>query len=276
MPISERTVEERTLARKRLRELMDAPVTLARPVYFVPGWRDEMGGCWQRMEEWLSEVVTNYRSHVHIVQFDAPGGGSVPPWEDFLDFGDDLAGLVGRDVGSSSQQVDLVCHSMGGLDAAAAIALLGARHPELEAKPLRCVHTLITFDTPFLGFAAAGNELFKKFVQIDRKDPWVRLQLAAMEQDSKRIAELALARDEFLGNVQDFWPRGADNYDGILEVTRDSAAFDDPSEFKAALRDRYHEYYSWPDTSHSGLANGVTNDVRAILETVEILAGLTP
>jgi len=272
MPISERTIEERTRARKRLRELMTAPISLPRHVYFVPGWRDELGHCWQRMEEWIPNVVTNYRTHVHFVQFTAPKGKAVPPWEDFLDFADDLAEVVRGDVGTSSRNVDFVCHSMGGLDTVAAIAMLD-NHPELAQPAIACADTVITYDTPFQGFGAAENELFKKFVHVDRKDPWVLLQLAAMQKDSKRIAEMKLARDDFLGKVRAFWPRGADNYDGLLEVPHDSASFGDRDDIPAKLRPRYREYFSWPDTTHSGMANGVTHDLRAIVETLEILVG---
>src|SRR5881296_1100341 len=114
MPVSDRTIEERTRARDRLKRLQQAPVTLARPAYFIPGWRDEHGACWMRMKQWLPEVIANHRTHVFFVEFFAPGGGPLPPWEDFLDFGDDLAELVERDAGTSTQQIDLVCHSMGG------------------------------------------------------------------------------------------------------------------------------------------------------------------
>lgn len=272
MPVSDRTTEERTRARKRLKALMDAPVTLPRPVYFVPGWRDEHGGCWARMKEWLPHVVRNASSSVFFVEYFAPDGGLLPPWEDFLDFGDDLAELVHKDVDGTGGLVDLVCHSMGGLDTIAAVAMLDD-HPELATSALRCVHTVITYDTPFLGFGAAGNDLFKKFVASGRTDPWVFTQLAAMEKESKRIAEVRLARDAFLANVSEFWPRGADNFDGLLEVPHDSASFGRAADFAPAVRDRYRGYFSWPDTTHSGPANGVTHDLRAVLETVEILAG---
>jgi hypothetical protein len=271
MPVSDRTVEERARARQRLRELAAAPLTLAREVYFVPGWRDERGECWKRMEEWMPYLVANWKTHVHYVQFLEPGD-KLPEFEDFLDFGDDLAELVMRDVGSSGREVDFVCHSMGGLDTFAAIALLDD-HPELSTDALRCAHTVIAYDTPFLGFAAAGNALFKKFVESGRKDPWAMLQLAAMEEESKRIAEVKRARDRFLSRVTAFWPRGADNYDGLLEVSHESASFGERDDFAPEVRDRYHEYSSWPDTSHSG-ANGVTRDLRAVVETVEILAGV--
>lgn len=271
MPISDRTVEERTQAREQLRQLRGSPVVLERPVYFVPGWRDEGGGCWQRMEEWLPRIVANFRTHVTFVEFYQPGGG-VPPWEDFLDFGDDLAELVQRDMGDSGRTVDLVCHSMGGLDAVAAIALLD-EHPGLATPPLRCVHTVITYDTPFAGFAAADNAVFKKFVRNGRQDIWVLAQLAAMEKDAKRIAEVQAARNDFLAHIEAFWPRGADNYDGLLEVPHESASYGEATDFTPNLRSRYRGYRSWSDTTHSGLANGVTHDLRAVLETVQILQG---
>lgn len=272
MPVSDRTTAERTRARNRLKQLVDAPVTLARPACFVPGWRDEHGECWKRMKEWLPHVVKNASTHVFFVEYFASDGGLLPPWEDFLDFGDDLAELIQKDVGAGGGLVDLVCHSMGGLDTIAAIAMLDD-HPELATSSLRCVHTVITYDTPFLGFGAAENALFRKFVASGRTDPWVFTQLAAMEKDSKRIAEVRLARDTFLANVTAFWPRGADNFDGLLEVSHDSAAFGSAADFAPAVRARYRDYFSWPDTTHSGTANGVTHDLRAVLETVEILSG---
>jgi hypothetical protein len=240
-------------------------VTLPRRVYFVPGWRDAPGACWSTVEAWSPYVVKNYRSHVAFIQFTAPDGGPVPPWEDFLDFADDLAEVVHRDVDGTGEQVDLVAH-------AAAIALLGGE-PGLTQAPLRCVHTLITYDTPFLGFAAAENALFEKLVRRDRGDPWVLLQLAAMHEDSKPIARLDAARDALLGEVAAFWPRGADNYDGLLEVTHRSASFGGAARFDPAVRDRYRGYRVWSDTTHSGVTHGVTHDVRAIHEMLELLTG---
>lgn len=268
-----RSDEERTRALAKLNQRLRSPVTLPRRVYFVPGWRDEQGACWKRMEKWLPKLVANYATHVTFVQFEAVDGSFAPPWEDFLDFGDDLAELVRADAAAHAGDVDFVSHSMGGLDVAAAIALLGPSHPELPAPPIRSAGAVITYDTPFAGFGAAKSELFKKFVSSGRADPWVKLQLGAMEKDSKRIAELALARGAFLEHLDAFWPRGADNYDGILEVPHESASFGEPADFPSAVRDRYRGYRIWPDTSHSG-TNGVTNDVRVVREVLEILTGV--
>lgn len=273
MPRSLRTTQDIARARKELDRLRAAPVTLTRPVYFVPGWRDEQGACWARMEQWIPLVVANYRTHVSFVEFVGPGGEPLPPWEDFLDFGDDLAELVHKDVAGTGGAVDLVCHSMGGLDAVTSVALLDGR-PGLPTPHLDCVHTVITYDTPFLGFGAAKNPLLQAFVKAGRQDPFVLSQLAAMEKDSKHIAEVVSARDVFLERITEFWPRGADNFDGILEVPNESASFGEPADFAANLRPRYRTYESWADTAHSGPQNGVTHDLRAVLETVQILCGL--
>ncbi len=272
MPVSDAVREERTRARVTLDGWTRNPLTLPRPVCFVPGWRDEAGECWARMEAWCGAVCANYAADVHFLQFHAVGGTGKPPWEDFIDFGSDVADYVQAHLAHDPRGVDFVCHSMGGLDTLAAIALMQGQ-PGISSPPVTCARNVITFDTPFAGFASAENSLFKQFIKAGRQDPWVMLQLAAMEPDSKRIAEVAAARDVFLSGVTAFWPRGADNTGGLLEVPHDSADFGDSAAFSAALRPRYRAYEVFEDTTHSGKANGVTFDLRAIVETLEILTG---
>jgi hypothetical protein len=103
-------------------------------------------------------------------------------------------------------------------------------------------------------------------------EPWLISQLLAMETRSLRIAEVAHARDEFLSRVRAFWPRGADNTGGLIEVPHESASFGEPAEFARESRERYRGYRAWEDTSHSG-AKGLTRDPRAMVETLEILTG---
>ena len=272
MALSAKTIADQTAAVKQLTTWIANPLTLRRPTYFVPGWRDELGACWTRMEAWVRRVCANAATHAHFLQFKADGSAGPPPWEDFLDFGDDVAQLVHADTDATAQPVDFVCHSMGGLDVFAALALI-ANEPGLNTPVLTNARTVITFDTPFRGFGSAKSKAFQDFVKKTRKDPWVLLQLGAMEKDSKRITAVWNARNDFLCNLSEFHPRGADNYDGVLEVTHDSASFGDPQDFAAELQPRYHEYVTYRDTSHSGLANGVTNDPRAIVDAVRLLTG---
>jgi pimeloyl-ACP methyl ester carboxylesterase len=271
---------QRVRARAVLGEWTERPLTLRRRVYFVPGFTDEDGlSCWGDPESpglclasQLPEVCAN-PDLATFVNFEADG--APPRYENFIRFGAHLARLVARDRAAAGPDggavdVDLVCHSMGGLDALAAIALLDD-YPELDARPLAGVRNVITFDTPFLGFAAASNPLLGKLKRMQRPDePWLTSQLLAMETDSLRIAEVAQARDEFLSRVQAFWPRGADNVAGLIEVPHESASFGEPEDFAQANRGRYREYRPWEDTSHSG-AKGLTRDPRAIVEALEIL-----
>ena len=163
--------------------------------------------------------------------------------------------------------VDFVCHSMGGLDVVAAIALV-------EATPrIGTARRVITLDTPFRGFASADNDLFQMFVRARRPDePYIFSQLRAMREDSPEIAQVWAARDRFLAGVEGFWARGADNTGGLIEVPHESASFGDADDFASELRPRYRGYRAWEDTSHSG-GNGVTSDLRAIVEVLEILTG---
>ena len=272
MALSPQTIADRATALKQLNAWIAHPLTLQRPTYFVPGWRDEDGACWTRMEAWVRRVCVNATTHAHFLQFQADTSAKPPPYEDFLDFADDVAQMVHADTDTTGQPVDFVCHSMGGLDVFAALTLIGSE-PALTTPVLTNARTVITFDTPFRGFGSAKSKVFQDFVKKTRKDPWVLLQLGAMEKDSKRITAVWNARNEFLRKLEAFYARGADNYDGVLEVTHDSASFGDPPDFEPALRPRYHEYVAYRDTSHSGLPNGVTNDPRAIVDTMRLLTG---
>jgi pimeloyl-ACP methyl ester carboxylesterase len=271
---------QRVRARAALREWCGRPLTLRRRVYFVPGFTDEGGlSCWGAaggrdlcFANQLPEVCANPELATFV---DFKANGAPPRYENFIRFGAHLARLVAQDrvaagPATDAAEVDIVCHSMGGLDALAAIALLDD-YPELDVPPLACVRNVITFDTPFLGFAAAGNPLLGKLKRMQRPDePWLTSQLLAMETDSLRIAEVAQARDGFLARVQAFWPRGADNTAGLLEVPHESASFGEPEEFAQASRERYRGYRAWEDTSHSG-TRGLTRDPRAMVEALEIL-----
>jgi pimeloyl-ACP methyl ester carboxylesterase len=270
----------RARARNTLWRWTERPLTLRRRVYFVPGFTDEDGrSCWgepgSRAPGFASQLPGVCANPDLATFVDFRRDGAAPHYEDFIRFGAHLARLVEQDraaagTAGGAAEMDLVCHSMGGLDALAAITLLDD-YPELGAPPLAGVRSVITFDTPFLGFAAARNPLLGRLKRMQRQDePWLMSQLLAMDTDGLRIAEVAQARDEFLSRVQAFWPRGADNAAGLIEVPHESASFGEPAEFARASRDRYRGYRAWEDTSHSG-AKGLTRDPRAIVEALEIL-----
>jgi hypothetical protein len=271
----------RQRAEDQLGEWAQQPLTLPRLVYFVPGWTDENGlSAWGDPKSDLisfaseiPEVIANAETHAHFVSFHKDGSPRTPPpYESFIRFGADLAKLIRDDVKNSGQQVDIVCHSMGGLDTVTAVALLDDYRAELGVEPLRCVHTVITLDTPFAGFAASINPLLLKLKKMQRKDePYIISQAMAMAPNSLRIQEVMLARDEFLSNVVAFHARGAEAA-GLMEVPHASSQYGGRDSVPAALKDRYVDYDWWEGTTHSG-NNGLTADPRAIVDAVKILTG---
>ena len=273
MPNPDRIALQRGRARSRLFERQRTPRPLARPVYFVPGWTDERGqSAWSKMEPWVAATCTNANTRSHFVEFSGAEPGRPPAHASFLAFGEDLARLVALDGEAQTLGADFVCHSMGGLDLLAGIALIAER-PELGVRRIGIARRVITLDTPFCGFSSAANALFRTFVRARRPDePYIFSQLGAMREESPEIAAARAARDAFLGAVEGFWARGADNAGGLIEVPHESASFGKPEDFAPALRPRYRGYRAWECTSHSG-PSGVTSDLRAILEVLEILTG---
>jgi hypothetical protein len=273
MANTERIAIQRARARSRLVAWQREPLMLARPVYFVPGWTDELGhSAWAKMEPWVAAVCANAAMRSHFVEFVGPDRTSPPAHPSFLEFGRDLARLVASDAEAQMLGADFVCHSMGGLDTLAAIALIDER-PDDDLRRIAVARRVITLDTPFRGFSAAANDLFQTFVRARRPDePAIFSQLRAMREDAPEIAAAWAARDGFLAGVEGFWARGADNAGGLIEVPHESASFGRAEDFAPAVRSRYRGYRAWEGTSHSG-PSGVTSDLRAIAEVLEILTG---
>lgn len=268
----EDAARERATARSALRAWTASKLTLRRPLVFVPGWSDEAGNCWAGFEQVVPEVVTSAETHVHFLKFLEDDGG-FPPYDDFLAFAGDLARYV-SDNGLGGTELDFICHSMGGLVTLSALTLL-PHAPNASGLAAPKAYNVITFDTPFRGFGAAKSKLFQWIAATRRKSEVDKQhlfrQLEAMRRDSPQIGLAWDARNDFLQAVDAFWPRGADNYSGLLEVPHDSAAFENSTVFDAGVRKHYNEYLTYSDTSHSGLAKGVSNDARAIRDALEIV-----
>ena len=271
---------QRTAAWETLYDWRDHhPLTLKRPVYFVPGFTDELGrSAWGLGESAagasfalvVPHVCTNHETHAHFVTFNAERGSGPPHYENFLRFGADLARLIADDVRSSGEKVDILCHSMGGLDTVSAVSMLDD-YPQMKISDLDCVNAVIAFDTPFCGFAAANNPVWAALRRMQgRGGPDDQSQARAMCADSLLISDVWVARDKFLERIGGLWPRGADNSGGLIEVPHESASFGNATDIAPAAQSHYRGYKAWDDTTHSG-TSGVTRDPRAIVEALQIL-----
>src|ERR1041385_581640 len=117
-------------------------LTLKRPVFFVPGWTDEAGRCWDPLRQVLGEILTNPKDAVFInFEQDAKDCSS------FYDLGARLNEKVRRRIDARAK-FDCVAHSMGGLDVRAAITD--------GDKPLVHGSTCITVATPHRGDHLGG------------------------------------------------------------------------------------------------------------------------
>lgn len=144
---------QKQAAREKLQALQTEKITLNRPVFFVPGWRDEDGTCWletckdtdeQPIRDWVPEVVTNPALAHYVTFTDAESRGC----ESFVDFGQLVKERVWEAIGRDTP-FDAIGHSMGGLDIVA--ALLD------EDEPLAHLHYLITVATPHRGTEWGGG-----------------------------------------------------------------------------------------------------------------------
>jgi hypothetical protein len=137
---------ERARARRRLEKLKEEKISLQRDVFFVPGWSDEKARCWSKcyrngytiMEDQI-KLVTKNPEKAHFITFSEDESKKC---ESFLDFAKVLKKRIDNEVGLNTP-IDLVGHSMGGLDIIAAITQ--------GPNPLSNVKRCITVATPHRG-----------------------------------------------------------------------------------------------------------------------------
>ncbi len=133
-PVQEERAKREAEKKQALAELeawSNQKLTLERPVFFVPGWAGEEGKCWtgytkvlkshQSVKFWINRIVCepSRSQFVHYLNFTRKESLSCPT---FLEFAELLKARVYEKV-SPSEPLDLIGHSMGGLDIIATLTL---------------------------------------------------------------------------------------------------------------------------------------------------------
>lgn len=165
--------EEKNAAFNQLKELEQRKITLTRDVFFIPGWTSESCAAWLSpytkenisMAEWAERIIQNWKEKVHFVRFTEKESKVC---KNFLDFGRILAEKVKPFLAGA--QIDLVGHSMGGLDISAAILD--------RAIPNASIRNVVTLGSPFHG--AEWGEVMKTVSKFSWFFPgaWVVIRLA--------------------------------------------------------------------------------------------------
>lgn len=255
-----------------LQSLAGQGVSLKRHVFFVPGWAGEEGKAWKGydgkvlrghgpVKAWIDRIVRNpdkvtYIRYVDFSEEESRNSRS------FLEFADIVKARVREKVVSAAEPIDLIGHSMGGLDIVAAITQ--------GRDPLANVENCVTVASPLMGVAYA------RFVRaVDQLLPWLQwepyhyVQVRNMDHHCAAIAKInALGnRVKLLERIKAFYQ---------LEGTQDMTVMrnarlrrdDLPNSLKQKIAHLIIE-----GASHSGAA-GITHDPRTVLYLISIIAGI--
>ena len=143
---------EKEDALKKLEQLGREKITFKRPVFFIPGWRDENNTCWcgkdkdgLSMQEWIQRHSHNSRD-VYFINF----VNESKNFKNFVDFGTALKKkmwiLVGKD-----KKFDVVAHGAGGLYVRSLIT---------QGDAIFNCYKCITVETPHAGVHLKGSDQF--------------------------------------------------------------------------------------------------------------------
>lgn len=181
--------------RKRARRWLDSlrkRFPLPRTLYLVPGISNEDSVIWDTMREWGRKTIPNWDEYCVPVQF-----LDFTPRDDFIDFGAELrrriAGKYPLDPTRPVGEFDLVCYSMGGLDAFAAMIPLQGRYPFSVVPPMAKAFNYVTLDVPFRG--VPNWQLRREFPDM-RGRPDRQSQCTALAPDGSALRSVIAARGE--------------------------------------------------------------------------------
>jgi hypothetical protein len=253
--------------------------SLHRTLYLVPGLCDEAGGCWNAIcTEFGPATFIDWDRFARPLTFDE--GGLFPadsaragqPMNTFLDFGDLLREQVAQshpDHVSGVGEYDLLCHSMGGLDAFAALV-------SAEAPKIAMAFNLITCDTPFRGIPNADAR--KAFPDMNGK-PQRQSQCDAIDEVKPAIWSRLLGNTPALiGRIERLTCYRADRPLFVAvkasssDLLQDQALFPSRTEWLAARKEVRYRAQVIPGSAHSG-SDGLTSVRNGVVEIFRTLIG---
>ncbi len=248
---------QRQNATDKLEELASNRLELKRPVFFIPGWTDETCVCWKSpylkrdvcIKDWSKKIIKN-PDQINYVTFTVKESQSC---KSFFDFGDILKEKIWNTIGKKAD-FDLVGHSMGGLDAVAAITD--------EEDTLLNVKKLITVATPHQGSELGEiGPIFRKYPEH------IASQCVNLDPDQPAIKLINKpdAREKLLNRVEKLY---------CLMGTRDQAVMRNARYNKTGVDQKLYEkkveILEIDGATHSQ-KYGITQDPRTILALLKIL-----
>lgn len=264
----EAMAQEKDDAVKELKRLSQLGLSLRYPVFFVPGWTDERCATWttpntphqQTAKLWVERIFENAKEHCVYMNFE----DETAICESFCDFGN----VVRIKIGDRTP-CDCVGHSMGGLDIAAGI---GMCHP-----PLRNVRNFVTFGSPLRGTEWGDLATFFGKMHLRKLKPYQEIQARNMDPDHPLVKQLQTPA--VLGRVLDNTQHISCFY-GSRDLFIQRAGRIDPADIDPAWKKAPSEVFEeqvrnivYAGAEHTGPA-GITQDPRAVLNLVRILAGV--
>jgi triacylglycerol esterase/lipase EstA (alpha/beta hydrolase family) len=264
-----RRQKERALA--RLSSLAGKGVSLKRHAFFVPGWAGEEGKAWRgydkpvlkghgSIKNWIDRIVrtpdkVTYVSYVEFSEKESQVSRS------FFEFAELLKARVRAEI-KPDEAIDLIGHSMGGLDMVAAITqgkdpLLNVVNCVTVASPLQGI--------PYAGFVKRVDELLP---WLEWK-PWHHEQVKNMAHHSREIERINAHenRTVLLERVKAFY-----QLEGTQDMTVMRNARLRTDGLPDALKNKITQLVI-EGATHSGAA-GITHDPRTALFLTSILADI--
>lgn len=251
-------------------------LTLQRTLYLIPGLDDEGAGCWSVngaktiYDHWGPLVFSNWHgvssekagtpewnaATVRLIQFPMPYPATFPG-TDFRDFGLVVRQLIAMnypDDGSLMGEYDVVGHSMGALDAMAALLPLNPASGDAGALALAKACNFVSMDAPYRG--VPNMPIRRKF-----SPPFAQGQCSALTEGSAELALVDAQAAALSTRVTRMTCYGVETASQV-EV-RSANLYADRTRFEHQRFTTDYRFLKIPGSSHSG-SLGITRSTITI------------